>query len=627
MSMQPKGSGEIPVDTVRVARAAFPKGSLAIRVRDELGPLFDDEEFAGLFPSRGRHAWSPGRLALVLVLQFVEGLTDRQAADAVRARIDFKYALGLRLDDPGFDFSILSEFRDRLVQADAGRWVLDGILAAAREKGLLIGRGKARTDSTHVLSAARELCWLEMVAETLRAALNALAAAVPDWLSEVAGPDWFRHYATRAEDSRFPKAPAKRDEIGQRIGSDGMRLLEAVTSSGAPAALRTVPEVEVLRQMWVQHFHLVEGEVRRRNPKDRPPGAIRLVTPYDIEARGSVERDTFWDGFKVHLTETCEPDVPNLITNVVTTVSTVPDVAMTSAIHAGLAARSCLPAEHWVDAGYPTAAHIVAAQDDHGVELHGPIGPDTTPQAQVRSKGHGQDAFIIDWNNRSVTCPGGITTDKWQEALSHRGTPVVRVKFSTSDCRPCPHLRDCVSSPTAERRQLTFRHHEEHDAIGHARSLQQTDRWKERYKIRAGVEGTISQGVQRCGLRRSRYRGLAKTSLQHQLTGAAINLARIDAHLTGAPRARTRTSHFAALRPADHPIDGAKQARLRINQQHPDGHPAGAPPAWKAGSGSLLRSVWDLSWDQSRGVPLGSWRQVTLVWDRKAQSSIFFASG
>src|SRR3954454_9906004 len=135
MSMRPRDPGEIPVETVRVVRAAFPKGSLAIRVRDELGPLFRDEGFADLFPGRrGRPAWSPGRLALVLVLQFVEGLTDRQGAEAVRARIDFKYALGLELGDPGFDFSVLSEFRDRLVEANAGRRVLDGVLAAAREK-------------------------------------------------------------------------------------------------------------------------------------------------------------------------------------------------------------------------------------------------------------------------------------------------------------------------------------------------------------------------------------------------------------------------------------------------------------------------------------------------------------
>lgn len=210
MSLQPKGSGEIPAETVRVARAAFPKESLAIRVRDELGPLFTDEEFADHFPIQGGPAWSPGRLALVLVLQFLEGLTDRQAAEAVWARIDVNYALGLRLDDPGFDFSVLSEFRDRLVDADADQRVLDGILIAAREKGLLKTADRARTNATHVLSAAREPSWL--VATAGRSALNALAHAAPDWLSDVAKPDWFRHEATRAEDSRFLKGRTKRDE-------------------------------------------------------------------------------------------------------------------------------------------------------------------------------------------------------------------------------------------------------------------------------------------------------------------------------------------------------------------------------------------------------------------------------
>ncbi|MFE7633842.1 transposase [Kitasatospora sp. NPDC057518] len=483
MSLRPKEPDEIPAETARVARAAFPKGSLAIRVRDELGVLFTDAQFADLFPARGKPAWSPGRLALVVVLQFVEGLTDRQAAEAVRARIDFKYALGLELGDPGFDFSVLSEFRDRLIEAEAGRRVLDGILSAAREKGLLMSAGRARTDSTHVLSAARQLCWLEKVAETLRSALNALAKAAPDWLVDIAEPDWFRHYSTKAEDSRFPQARTKRDGVGLRIGRDGMRLLEAVFSSAAPRDLRDLPEVEVLRRMWVQDFHLVDGEVMRRGPKDRPPGAMRLVTPYDIEARGSVKRDTYWDGYKVHLTETCEPDAPNLITNVVTTV---------------------------------------------------------------------------DWDSQRVTCPNGRTNTGWRDDRSQHGLAVVRAQFSTRDCRPCPVVHNCVPALKDKGPAITLRPQRAHQELQRARALQQTEEWKERYKIRAGVEGTVSQGVNRCGLRRSRYRGLAKTGLQHQLTGAAINLARIDAHLTETPRARTRTSHFAVLGPAELMLSGAE---------------------------------------------------------------------
>lgn len=547
--MQPREAGEVPLETVRVARAAFPRGSLAIRVRDELGALFTDEQFAGLFAVRGKPAWSPGRLAMVLVLQFVEGLTDRQAAEAVRARIDWKFALGLELTDPGFDFSVLSEFRDRLVGEDAGRCVLDAILVAARERGLVTAGGKARTDSTHVLSSARELNWLEMVGETLRAALNAVAQVEPDWLRARALPEWFTHYATRIEDSRFPKARTKRVEVGRRIGADGMRLLRMIWTDDAPVTLRVLPEVEVLRQVWVQQFHLVEGEVERRDPKDRPPGAKRLVTPYDVEARGSVKRDTVWDGYKVHLTETCEADTVHLVTNVTTTVATVPDDRMAAVVHAGLAARGLLPGEHWVDAGYANSSALAAAGIDHGVALHGPLRPVTV--AQARGEGtYGQDAFIIDWDNQHVTCPNGITSTQWHRRRSEEQLPVIRVRFSPADCRTCPRLRDCVSSPKAQRREITLRPRHEYEALHQARQLQATDEWKDRYKIRAGVEGTISQGVQACGLRRSRYRGLGKTSLQHQLTGAAINLIRINAWLSDKPRARTRTSPLTALRPA-----------------------------------------------------------------------------
>ncbi|WP_404867862.1 IS1182 family transposase [Kitasatospora griseola] len=549
MSMQPKGSGEIPAETVRVARAAFPKGSLAIRVRDELGPLFTDEGFVGLFAVRGRPAWSPARLALVAVLQFVEGLTDRQAAESVRARIDWKYALGLELTDPGFDFSVLSEFRDRLVGADGGRSVLDGILAAAREKGLVGKGGRARTDSTHVLSAARELNRLELVGESLRAALNAVARAEPNWLAVHAPPEWFTHYATRIEDSRFPKAQAKRAEVGRRIGADGTRLLEMTRADGAPARLRALAEVEFLRRLWVQEFHLVEGEVVPRDPKDRPPGAKRLVTPYDPDARGSVKRDTFWDGYKVHLTETCEPGHVHLVTNVATTVATVPDDRMAAVVHAGLAGRDLLPDEHWVDTGYANSGAMVAARRDRGVALHGPLKAVTVPHARGEAA-FGQDAFTIDWDNRRVTCPNGTTSTQWHQRRSEDGLPTVRVRFSPADCRTCPQLRQCVNSPTAQRREINLRPRDEYEALQQARALQRTDEWKDRYKIRAGVEGTVSQAVQACGLRRSRYRGLPKTSLQHQLTGAAVNLIRIDAWLTGKPHARTRTSPLTAHRPA-----------------------------------------------------------------------------
>ena len=179
MSLKPTPVGTVPELTSYVARAAFPDGNPYTAVRDALGTFYDDERFAALFPDRCRPAEAPWRLALVTVLQFAEGLSDRQAAEAVRGRIDWKYALGLELTDPGFDSSVLCEFRSRLVNGRAELQLLDALLERCRELGLIRERGRQRTDSTHVLAAVRVLNRPERVGETLRAALYKLAVNAP----------------------------------------------------------------------------------------------------------------------------------------------------------------------------------------------------------------------------------------------------------------------------------------------------------------------------------------------------------------------------------------------------------------------------------------------------------------
>lgn len=409
MSLRARMVGGIPEETARVARAAFRKGTLAIRIRDELGELFSDAGFAGLYPSRGKPAWSPGRLALVSVMQFAEGLSDRQAADAVRGRLGWKYLLGLELTDAGFDHSILTEFRDRLIEGDAGIKLLDRVLAAAAERGLLKAGGRARTDSTIVLSAARQINGLVRLGETLRAALNSVAAREPEWLAGQAPSDWFDRYAIRFEDTRLPKDKTKQTGLIEQIGADGLSLLAVVHASDAPTSLRLLDRVQTLRQMWTQQYVVDDGQVRRRDLKDRPSGAERLVTPYDTDPRGSVKRSIFWDGYKAHLTEICEPDSPNLITHVATTDSTVQDVRPVGPIHSHLAARDLLPGRHLVDAGYATAREVVTARQDHKIDLMAPILASTSWQTKDGG-GFSQADFTIDWNNRRVTCPNGKTT-------------------------------------------------------------------------------------------------------------------------------------------------------------------------------------------------------------------------
>ena len=253
MSLHPQPSiPPVPDDTARIARAAFRRGNPCLLLRDQLGTVFDDTGFADLYPKRGQPAYAPWRLALVTLLQFREGLSDRQAAEAVRARIDWKYLLALDLADPGFDHSVLCEFRGRLLGGDATERLLVRVLDAAREGGLLKARGRQRTDSTHVLAAVRELNRIELLAETLRAALNAITVAAPDWLRAVAHSDWHEHYGRRIEDRRLPDTGPKRDAYVVQVGTDGYQLLDALAGQGVPAGVAALPAVAVLRRVWAE---------------------------------------------------------------------------------------------------------------------------------------------------------------------------------------------------------------------------------------------------------------------------------------------------------------------------------------------------------------------------------------
>jgi transposase len=298
MSLQAPSVYIIPDDTEQVARATFPKGNPYLLIADELGPLYANAQFATLFAKTGQPGLDPARLALITVFQFMEGLSDEQAVTAVAARIDWKYALALPLTYTGFDSSVLSEFRTRLLTADAEALLLDTLLDRLQEKHLLKARGRARTDSTHVLAAVRSLSRLVCIGETLRAALNALAATDPAWLVEQIAPDWFDRYSRRLDEYRLPKGKEERAALAATMGADGQHLLTALYAAHTPPALWSLPAVQVLRAVWVQQFYApdAEGVVRWRDPADQPPSALLIVSPYDPAARTSVKRETIWTG-------------------------------------------------------------------------------------------------------------------------------------------------------------------------------------------------------------------------------------------------------------------------------------------------------------------------------------------
>jgi transposase len=296
MSLQPSPLQPVPEETARVAQAAFPTGNPYLTFRDAFGPLFQDEDFTTLFPACGQPGLPPWRLALVTMLQFRETLADRQAAEAVRARIDWKYLLGLELTDAGVDVSVLSEFRDRLLAGSQEDLLWDKLLERCRTLGLLKARGPQRMDSTHVVAAVRVLSRLELVAETLRAALNALATVAPAWLHGFLPLEWYERYGKRIEDARLPREKTAREAYARTVGEEGFRVLDAVESPGAPAEARELPSIATLRRTWQRHYDRTEPtgsttrnrsvpRVRFKANRDLPRAAEGVESPYATDAR------------------------------------------------------------------------------------------------------------------------------------------------------------------------------------------------------------------------------------------------------------------------------------------------------------------------------------------------------
>jgi len=301
-----------------------------------------------------------------------------------------------------------------------------------------------------------------------------------------------------------------------------------------------------MRQIWVQHYYIEEGVVNWRTKGNIPPPAVMISSPHDVDVRFCTnKRDKTWEGYKVHLTETCDKNTPNLITSVQTTASTTSDSSVTEKVHDELAQRELVPSEHLLDTTYGSVDLLLESHREYDIQLICPMRPDNSWQSRTEG-GFDISQFTIDWENQKVLCPQGKVSVYWKET-KRSGQARILAKFDKSDCQICPSKNLCTRSRIYGHRELTFSLQEEHMALQESRRYQKTPEFKERYAKRAGIEGTISQAVYALGMRRCRYRGLAKTHLQHVLTACAINLKRVVDWLEEKPHAQTRKSRFAAL--------------------------------------------------------------------------------
>jgi transposase len=534
--------GPVPEDTAAAARASFKrKPNVYMQFADTFGAEFDFTDFSELYSELGQSAIHPVRLLLLLMVAFLEGLSDKQVTEALAARIDLKYLLALPLDHPGYDASVLTEMRDRLIKGNLDSLLFDRILEFA-EKSQLLKATKQRTDSTIILSAARRLTRLELVIETLTHALDVVSEVVPRLVAQVAASfEQRKAYEISGFQLRLPKKETDLIALADSVGRDGVRLLEALDSSPQAELLNDIDAIKTLRLVWAQQFRKDDDHgLKFRKPDELPSSADQVASPHDEDARFTAKRNEVKFGYSVHITETCTQGVPRLITNVLTTPATVGDTTSLPAIERSLRSRGLGPDEHLVDAGYTKAEYMLKTLEQYGTEIIGPLRRSTTWQTS-RSDGFDPSKFRIDWDAETVECPEGKTSKSWRT----RKSGSFEVRFDRKDCVTCPVRENCTKSEKLGR-VLELKPRPLHSFIASQREYQKSDEFRRRYAPRAGVEGTMRR-IKEQDVGRSRYFNLARTQLQQLFVAGAINAIRILRHICGTPLAETRRRAFARL--------------------------------------------------------------------------------
>ncbi len=521
MSFKPKPPRPMPEKLAELGDKLLQPDSPYRLVGEQLYEQYDEADYVDLYHAEGKPAISPVLLAFVTAFQYMENLSDRQAAEAVRMRLDWKYALHLPLDYGGFNYSVLSEFRDRVIRHQAEERLFERQLEQLDGLGLIKRRGRQRTDSLAVLTKVRDLNRLELVVETLRLAVRALVAADPVWTRATVPPTWEERYGRRCIAARLSKD--ERQTLASEVGQDGQWLLGRLQTTTSPVALRELPEVQTLSTVWDQQFEVQEGKVVFQTPGPYD-GTTRIQTPHDSESRYSKKGDQSWVGDKLQVTETDDEGYPHLLSDIAMTSSVETDVAALEGIQGRLEARGLLPKEHLVDMGYISGANLASSQE-RGVDLIGPVPKAQSPQARMPD-GITQDQFRVDQEANVAICPAGQTSN---HGIQH-SSGGTQFRFRKDVCQNCPFRSRCCSGKSG--RTITISPHRH--LLQAARARQETEDFKVFYRQhRGGVEGCLSAIVRGHGIRKKRYIGSAKGHLQAMFTGVAVNLRRSARWLAG----------------------------------------------------------------------------------------------
>ena len=510
MSMHPIDRSEIPEETAKLGHELLNKNNMYRLIGDLLVNLIKDEDFADMYSSIGGSALSPVLLSLVLIFQMLEKLPDRLAAEAVRLRIDWKYALHLPLNWAGFHFTNLNHFRDRLLKHEAEYLVFERLLEKIVEMGFMRRRGKQRTDSMSVLGLIAKLSRLEMVWETMRMALKAIQAQDEAWLEQTVPEVYLEQYTIRQHD--YDLKEGKVAEALCQAGADGLWLLQQLEKG--PAELRDLEAVQTMHTVWEQQFEWDEaGEYT--GPREKLDAHGLIQSPHEPEAHYRKKRAKSWQGYAGQVTETAEEaGDPNFITDVEATDAQVSDCNALPEIQKRLAERDLTPSEHYVDQAYVSGTRL-AESAEQGIRLVGPVANEAGPKEFKLSD------FTVDLEQKEATCPEGKQALRWTTSRRPDGTLNHTAHFD-EQCASCSSRFRCTQAKAGR----TITTHEHHDQVVQRRAEMETAAFWQAMKHRPPVEGTISQ-LARMGMRHARYRGRRKVNLQSILTATAVNLRRL----------------------------------------------------------------------------------------------------
>ena len=478
-------------------------------IKEELVPLIKDSDFEDMYKDGGRPPISPRLLVLVLLMQFLEGLSDRAAARNLKFRLDWKIAFELSLEFASIHPTTLTHFRDRLIANEAASYAFDRILEHLTRKGLIKANGKQRIDSTHIIGFVRELSRIELLHETLRL----FSQDVGIYKSEM-DENLLTHqerYVDKVSTYRMTDADKKFAIQQSGLAMKAFQIWANATPAGEE--VRAMKSFKILSIVFEQNFidKATDPELIKVST-----GKGHICSPHESEAEYANKGKKGWIGYKAQVAETVNDDgSQNFITHIELTAATDFDGDCVESVINDLESKQIMPSELYGDTHYNTC-HNIKILKSKAVDLKGEVMPISNAKATKDLD------FEIRLEENKVICPMGIES----KFFRHKPNRTVSASFPKQACIQC--LRREICQP--KKRGKIYIQRPTNPTLDQRRKQLEDPVYRKDLNHRNGVEGTISGLVRGQKLRRCRYRGKAKGQLQTKMSGAAANVMRLHVH-------------------------------------------------------------------------------------------------